>query len=157
MPELPEVASFRRYFEKVAIGRQIAFAQVKNPKILRGISPADFEKQLLGNRFKSTRQHGKYLFAGLDAGKWLVMHFGMTGFLEYMEDSGREPAYSRLLIGFTDGGTLAYVNQRMLGWVGVCPSTEEIIDARKLGPSALDSRDSTLKFSEKGCPGKKAA
>ncbi len=140
MPELPEVASFRKYFEKMAIDRQIAFVRVNNSKILRGVSPADFERQLFGSRFKSTRQHGKYLFAELDTGKWLVMHFGMTGFLEYMEDGGLEPAYSRLLIGFTEGGALAYVNQRMLGWIGIAGSVEEIIDARKLGPSALDAQ-----------------
>jgi formamidopyrimidine-DNA glycosylase len=140
MPELPEVASFRKYFEKTAMDRQIAFARVKNAKILRGVSPAGLEEQLSGSRFKSTRQHGKYLFAALDTGKWLVMHFGMTGFLEYLEDSNREPAYSRLLIGFTEGGALAYVNQRMLGWVGIAKHTEEVIEAKKLGPSALDSR-----------------
>jgi formamidopyrimidine-DNA glycosylase len=139
MPELPEVASFRKYFERTALDRQIAFALVKNPRILRGISQADFERQLSGSRFRSASQHGKYLFGGLATGKWLVMHFGMTGFLEYIENGCREPAYSRLLIGFRNGGTLAYVNPRMLGWVGICGSIEEIIDAKKLGPSALDS------------------
>ncbi len=140
MPELPDVASFRKYFENMALDRRIAFVRVKNPKILRGVSPADLERQLSGSKFKFTRQHGKYLFAGLDSGKWLVMHFGMTGFLEYIEDSEREPAYSRLVIGFMEDGALAYVNQRMLGWVGIGGSMEEIIDAKKLGPSALDSR-----------------
>ena len=140
MPELPEVASFGRYFEKTALNRQIAFVRVNNSKILRGVSPAELERQLSGSRFKSARQHGKYLFAGLDTGKWLVMHFGMTGFLEYLEDGDRESAYTRLLIGFTENGALAYVNQRMLGWVGIARNTEEIIDAKKLGPSALDSR-----------------
>jgi formamidopyrimidine-DNA glycosylase len=157
MPELPDVASFRKYFEKVALDREIAFAQVRNPKILRGVSPADLERLLPGSRFISTHQHGKYLFTGLDTGKWLVMHFGMTGFLEYIEESDLEPAYSRLLIGFTEGGILAYVNRRMLGWIGIGRSIDEIIDARKLGPSALDARLNFEDFSKRLSGKKKTA
>jgi formamidopyrimidine-DNA glycosylase len=156
MPELPEVASFRKYFEKTALDKQIAFAQVKNPRILRGVSAADLEGQLSGNRFKSTRQHGKYLFAELHAGNWLVMHFGMTGFLEYIENNAAEPAYTRFLIGFAQGGALAYVNPRMLGWIGVCRRPEEVIKARRLGPSALASRLGFEAFRER-MSGKKSS
>ncbi len=138
MPELPEVATFRSYFERTALGRKIAFARVMEPRIVRGVPPAAIEKELAGSVFVSSRQHGKYLFAELDGGRWLVMHFGMSGFLDYSGGQDREGAYTRLLIGFEGGGALAYVNQRMLGWVGLAAEPEQIIRGKNLGPSALD-------------------
>ncbi len=138
MPEMPDVAAFRKYFETYALKRKIASAGVRNPKIVRGLTAKELEKELAGDRFLSSRQHGKYLFAELDSGRWLLMHFGMTGFLDAFDSPGSEPEYTRLSIAFEDGGFLAYVNARMLGWIGITGDPEEFIKSRDLGPSALD-------------------
>jgi len=140
MPELPEVASFEKYFEKYAIGRKIASAQVKDSRIIRGLPAGRFEGELSGRRFVSTRLHGKYLFAATDGERWLVMHFGMTGYLQYFEKPEDNPKYDRVLIGFQQGGYLSYVNPRMLGWIGLIESPDELIRQKGLGPSAQDSR-----------------
>lgn len=137
MPELPDVAHFRKYFREHAVGRKIACVRSANPKIVRGVSRQELES-LAGAEFISTRQHGKYLFCRLDRGVWLVMHFGMTGYLHYFEEPEQEPAYSRVLFGFEGGGMLAYVNQRMLGWIGLVEKPESVIEGRGLGPSVLD-------------------
>lgn len=137
MPELPEVARFRTYFEEHSLRRRIAFVRVNDPRIIREASPQEFAA-LKGAVFTSTRQHGKYLFALLDRGKWVVMHFGMTGCLMHFDSGEGEPAYCRVLFGFEADGTLAYVNRRMLGWVGLADSPEALIEGRRLGPSALD-------------------
>ena len=140
MPELPEVACFRKYFEKTSLNRKMASACLKDTRIVRGISPGEFEEVLAGRTFVSSRQHGKYLFAGMDCGKWLVLHFGMTGFLRYFENPEDDPSYNRFVIAFADGGFLAYVNQRMLGWIGLARAPDDVIEQKGLGPSALDGR-----------------
>jgi formamidopyrimidine-DNA glycosylase len=140
MPELPEVASFRKYFERTSLKKKIAFVQVKDPRIVREISSAELEKELTGQTFLSSRQHGKYMFAETDSGKWLVLHFGMTGFLHYFENREEDPAYDRFVIGFKNNGFLAYVNQRMLGWIGLTRDPEEIVKQKGLGPAVLDNR-----------------
>jgi formamidopyrimidine-DNA glycosylase len=145
MPELPEVASFRKYFEKTSLRKKIAFVRVKDSRIIREISPEELEKELTGHTFLSSRQHGKYMFAEMDNGKWLVLHFGMTGFLHYFENPEDDPVYDRLLIGFKNSGFLAYVNQRMLGWIGLTRDPGELIQQKGLGPPVLDNRfDFTL-------------
>ncbi|MEM5785794.1 MAG: DNA-formamidopyrimidine glycosylase family protein [Syntrophobacteraceae bacterium] len=138
MPELPDVAAFRKYFDKHALKKQVSLVRVRNPKIIRENSPEELEEGLAGHEFVSTTQYGKYLFARLDGSKWFVMHFGMTGYLERFEKENEEPAYTRLLIGFKDGSFLAYVNRRMLGWIGLIPDPDELIKRKGLGPSALD-------------------
>jgi formamidopyrimidine-DNA glycosylase len=140
MPELPDVASFRKYFERTSLKKKIVFVRVKNPRIVREISSAELEKELTGRTFLSSRQHGKYMFAETDSGKWLVLHFGMTGFLHYFENPEDEPAYDRFLIGFDNSGLLAYVNQRMLGWIGLTQDPDQLVQKKGLGPAALDSR-----------------
>jgi formamidopyrimidine-DNA glycosylase len=138
MPELPEVACFRKHFERTSLNRKIASAHLKDRRIVRGTSPETLENDLIGQTFVSALQHGKYLFAGTDGGKWLVLHFGMTGFLQYFENPEDDPPYDRFVIGFTDGGFLAYINQRMLGWIGLAWEPAEVIRQKGLGPAALD-------------------
>jgi len=140
MPELPEVATFRKYLENHAIGRQIASVEVKDSRIVHGLPASELEKKLAGRKLISTRQHGKYLFAETDGAGWLIMHFGMTGYFKYFENSEDDPQYDRLLIRFSGGGFLSYVNQRMLGWVGLTGDPDELIAYRGLGRSAEDRR-----------------
>jgi len=138
MPELPEVATFGKYLEKYAIGRKIASARVNDARIVRGLPAAELERGLAGRKFISTRQHGKYLFAETDGAGWLVMHFGMSGYLQYFENSGDDPKYGRVIIRFEGSGFLAYVNPRMLGWVGWTANPQELIAHKGLGQSAMD-------------------
>ncbi len=138
MPELPEVAFFKKYFEKNALKRKIVSVEIRNPKILRGISPEGLKKELAGRAFSAARQHGKYLFAKIEDAGWLIMHFGMTGSLKYSESKADESKYARMIIGFDEGGFLAYVNQRMIGWVGFTADPGEFISQKGIGPSALD-------------------
>jgi formamidopyrimidine-DNA glycosylase len=138
MPEMPEVAGYTKYFEKCALGRKIASARVRDARIVRGLAAGELEKELTGRTFVATRQHGKYLFAQTDGGKWLIEHFGMNGRLWYFEDHGEAPKFDRFLISFESGGALSYVNPRMLGWIGLTEDPGGLIEGKGLGPSALD-------------------
>ena len=81
MPELPEVEIYRRYFEGSSLGKKIKDVEVKDQRILK-IEKRKFIKILQDNIFRSVIRHGKYLFIECDS-IYLVMHFGMTGDLEY--------------------------------------------------------------------------
>jgi formamidopyrimidine-DNA glycosylase len=146
VPELPEVATFRKHFEKHAIGQKIASVQLKDSRITRWLQTGELERELAGREFISTRQHGKYLFAETGGGKWLVMHFGMTGYLQYFEKPEEDPKYDRMLIRFERRGFLSYVNQRMLGWIGLTANPDDLIEQKGLGLSALDPRLDYVEF-----------
>jgi len=79
MPELPDVEHFRRLFERHALHRVISGYDLEAPRLLSGIDEATLRENLVGHRFETTHRHGKYLFAQLDHGPWLTLHFGMTG------------------------------------------------------------------------------
>lgn len=64
-------------------------------------------------------RHGKYLMLQVGEAGWLVLHFGMTGFVEYFReaDDRRVRQFPHLLLDFRDGYHLAYANPRKLGMI----------------------------------------
>jgi formamidopyrimidine-DNA glycosylase len=135
MPELPDVESFRRYLDRTSLRREVGRVRVLDPGSLREVSRQRLSRALKGRRFVETRRHGKHLFAALRDSDWLVMHFGMTGRLEYGE--GSPPAHTRVVYEFTDRSWLAFVDTRRLGFVSLAGDVDDYVRAEGLGPDAL--------------------
>ena len=103
MPELPDVEVFKQYLDATSLHQSIAEVKILAPEMLKGMSVKELKQALEGDAFESSRRHGKYLFVKLDKGAFLVLHFGMTGFLTYFKNMDKEPAHQRLLIAFSNG------------------------------------------------------
>jgi len=126
MPELPDVAGFRRYLEQTALRQRIARVELHDAdRVLKQISAAAMRERLAGCQLTGTRRHGKFLFASTDNSQWLVMHFGMSGELQYDHENASLPSHARLVLRFEGGGWLAYQNQRKLGQLTL---TEHVLD-----------------------------
>lgn len=138
MPELPDVEVFKRYLEATALHKTITAVQIRDAGILKGISPLKLSRTLTQRQLKATRRHGKHLLVKLDQGPWLTLHFGMTGYLKYFKDMVQDPEHDRLRLSFDNGFHLAYVCQRKLGAVGLADEVESFIEAKHLGPDALN-------------------
>lgn len=122
-----------------SLHREIEQVSVKAPEMLENMSSRYLQRQLKGKQFISTYRHGKYLFTGLDSGLWLVLHFGMTGFLKYFKRQTESPEHIRLLIQFTNGYSLAYDCQRKLGVIGLTDNLEKYMEHKKLGSDPYES------------------
>lgn len=138
MPELPDVELFKRYLDRTALRRDIRNVTVHDARILGDLPVEAFTRRLSGNRFEASRRHGKHLLVRLRRDGWLTLHFGMTGGLRAFDDPADDPPYDRVRFDFADGGHLAYVNRRMLGWVGLADDAAAFVAAEDLGPDALD-------------------
>ena len=140
MPELPDVAGFQQYFDATALHQPISHVELHDAeRLLKGITASKFRRQLQGHAFVGTRRHGKYLFANMDGGGWLVMHFGMTGGLNYHRRAGDRPPYARVVAQFEGGPELSYQDRRKLGRLTIAPDADAFIEAESLGPDALDA------------------
>ncbi|MBS1271472.1 MAG: Formamidopyrimidine-DNA glycosylase [Candidatus Marinimicrobia bacterium] len=137
MPELPDVEVFRRYFDSTALHQEITAVEVRETRLLDGIDTRQLNHLLRDKEFTGTERHGKYLFAQVASHGWLVLHFGMTGFLKYYKQSEEEPPYPRLLFEFSNGYRLAYDNMRMLGKVAYIDTIDDYVAKQDLGPDAL--------------------
>lgn len=138
MPELPDVAVFKRYFDATALHQKIDDVDVRDAQLLANVSRPELTARLKGHAFASTSRHGKYLFAALDDDDVFVLHFGMTGHLHYYKDPDEEPQYTQCLCTFDNGYHLAYVNMRKLGELRLIQDVAAFIQAKQLGPDVLD-------------------
>jgi formamidopyrimidine-DNA glycosylase len=133
MPELPDVEIFRQYFQSTSLHQPVAEVNVSEPGMLQSLTPAVLGRYLHGKTFISAVRHGKYLLSQVQGEGWLVLHFGMTGFLHYgknRDDSG----HVRLTIHFNNGYRLDFDCQRKLGRIAWADSVEKFIEENDLGP-----------------------
>jgi formamidopyrimidine-DNA glycosylase len=128
MPELPDVEGFRRV-ALGAVGERIERVDVIDRALLRGGEAQTLE----GGHLGEPRRHGKWLIVPVD-GADLVMHFGMTGLLEWARrGSGRHP-HDRLAFVCRDR-ELRYRNMRKFGGVWIATQGHESVTGQ-LGPDA---------------------
>jgi formamidopyrimidine-DNA glycosylase len=135
VPELPEVETIRKDITPVITGRCLSVVSGSRPTI----DPEDphLGKDVRGKCVSGTSRHGKYLFAGLDSGSGLVIHFGMTGDLRHLGPRSPDPPYCRAHIVFLDGSRLVFTDPRRFGRIVSSSGLEDFITAKGLGPDAL--------------------
>lgn len=136
MPELPEIALFKKYVDATSLHKKITGLSVPDASLLQ--SPKkDFEKALVGKDFEESARIGKYLFLSSSGKVVLVIHFGMTGELVYYKNQD-PPKYSKLIFHFDNGYQLAYTCRRKLGKIFLAESISEFAEKHELGKDALD-------------------
>ncbi len=137
MPELPEVETYRRFIDELAVGQTIAAVQVNDAHVL-ALPAAELRAGLVGRRIVATHRLGKNCFLELDHGPVLVLHFGMTGDVGAYRDEVDAPRFTRVAFRLADSGLwLAFVDPRKFGRIRVAASVAAHQQAKKLGPDAL--------------------
>ena len=135
MPELPEVETFKRYLDDTSLKQEVKDIKVIDTRILN-VDFSVLRNSLIGKKFESSIRHGKYLLVSLNP-KYLLLHFGMTGDLEYYSKQDNEPKFSKVIFFFKNDYNLAYISTRMFGRVSIVNSIEDFIKLKKLGPDAF--------------------
>ncbi|KKL78513.1 hypothetical protein LCGC14_2024110 [marine sediment metagenome] len=135
MPELPEVETFKRYLDKSSLRQLIKDVKVNDERILN-VDYSYLRKSVVNKQFVSSTRHGKYLFVWLNP-KFLVMHFGMTGDLQYYNVKFAEPKFSKVIFYFKNNYNLSYKSTRMFGKIEIVDSIEVFIKMKHLGPDAF--------------------
>ncbi len=127
MPELPEVETLRSDLMKEVVGRKVKAVSVANGRSCRRHESAKhFRSMLEGRTIKGVSRLGKYLLMTLDDGNTLVVHLGMSGQLLRVKSAKEpKPKHTHIVITFTQGGELRYVDPRTFGemFVSVRPPT----------------------------------
>ena len=137
MPELPEVETYRRFIEEVAVGQTITGLEVRDAHVL-AVPEAELRAGTVGRRITGTGRLGKNCFVVLDNGRLLVLHFGMTGDIGAYRDAPDAPRFTRVAWQLADSGlSLAFIDPRKFGRICLADSAEAYQKAKKLGPDAL--------------------
>ena len=139
MPELPEVAYQKKYVDATALHKEVVKIDFGAKKLFQ--SPQkEFEDALLKEKISETRQVGKYLFLKMTSEKQLVLHFGMSGRMEYYQHD-EVPKHSQLTLIFKDGSRLSFVCPRKFGKIYLAEGVEDFREEKSLGKDALEVKE----------------
>ncbi|MDQ4149191.1 MAG: bifunctional DNA-formamidopyrimidine glycosylase/DNA-(apurinic or apyrimidinic site) lyase [Actinomycetota bacterium] len=155
MPELPEVEVIRRDLEKEILGRTIrSVAVASTPNALRVIRrnprPSKFVEALVARTIVRIDRQGKYLVFRLDNGSSLIAHLGMSGQLILAPCLLPMPKHTHIVLEFTSGGELRYVDPRTFGEMFVATAGDGggIRELQRLGFDALQEPFPRRDFSD---------
>jgi formamidopyrimidine-DNA glycosylase len=141
MPELPDVEGFRRVLAAHAVGRPVRRVDVLDGGVLRGVAARRLSETVRGRRFGEPRRLGKWLVIPVGPGA-MLLHFGMTGSLEWAEPGQDLHRHDRVVFAFSTG-ELRYRDMRKLQGLRLLESREEVHRVlADVGPDAAEvSRD----------------
>ena len=138
MPELPDVEGFLKPARR-AQGRTVSGVRAPDRAYVRNRTPETVGRALRGARLGAPRRHGKWLLLSAGERAELLLHFGMTGSLEWLADAGGEDlhAHDRLVLALDGGAELRMRDQRRFGGVWLARSERERDEITgPLGPDA---------------------
>jgi formamidopyrimidine-DNA glycosylase len=152
MPELPEVEVVRRDLEREVVGRKIKSTEVNGMRTIRRYRQRkQFTAALDGRKIIGVDRRGKYLLLRLDGGGVLIVHLGMSGQL-LRAKTAREPVpkHTHVVITFTQGGQLRFVDPRTFGEMFVTEMDEldAVDELSHLGIDPLETAMSWEYFGE---------
>lgn len=109
MPELPDVETYKKYLNRNALHQKIRNVEVQDKSILK-TSANILEDNLHLQEFKASERIGKNLLVKSGNGYWLILHFGMTGYLKYYKEDKEVPKYSKIIFKFDNEHCLSFIN-----------------------------------------------
>jgi len=135
MPELPEVETIARSLKPELVGKTILSADLRWARTLATPSPAQFKKQIAGQKILDISRRAKYIVIRLETYSFLV-HLRMSGDLRVREGKIKPEKHDRLLLHLSDGKYLAFNDTRKFGRVWLMDQPEKVLG--KLGPEPLE-------------------
>jgi formamidopyrimidine-DNA glycosylase len=151
MPELPEVETLRRDLEKEIVGKKIKSVDVTGKRSTRRHKTSDdFVKRVEGTKVTEIRRRGKYLLLVLDSGDVMVVHLGMSGQLVRAKGKEEVDKHTHVVVTFTQGGQLRYVDPRTFGELFVTTPENLQSDVPELAHLGIDPFEDAVSWVEFG-------
>jgi formamidopyrimidine-DNA glycosylase len=140
VPELPEVETVRRRLEPALVGRRFVDVEIRDPRLVRPLEPAEVAAELSGERVAALDRRGKYLIVRFESGRSLLIHLRMTGsFRHAPRDSLDGDPHTRAVVRLEDGSDVVYRDVRRFGtWLLLEPPELDPYLAERLGAEPLE-------------------
>ena len=107
----------RRDLEREVVGKKIKSVEVTGTRsVRRHRNRKEFIDVLGGRKIVAVQRRGKYLVMKLDGADALVVHLGMSGqLLRAKTAREKAPKHTHVVITFTQGGQLRFIDPRTFG------------------------------------------
>lgn len=151
MPELPEVEVVRRDLERELIGKRVKAVEVDGMRsVRRHHNRKQFISRLEGKKFTGVERRGKYILCRIEGDDVLVVHLGMSGQLLRAKSSREtKPKHTHVVITFTQGGQLRFIDPRTFGEMFVT-QTDALSKVSELNHLGMDPLEHTISWEQFG-------
>src|SRR4051812_37220673 len=146
MPELPEVETIRRGLDREVVGKRVKTVQVSGTRTVRRQTKKQFITRLEGAKITGVDRRGKYLVLKLDTGELLVIHLRMSGQLLRAQAREKAPKHTHVVITFTQGGLLRFVDPRTFGEMFVTKYDELDEQVEELAHLGIDPLETAMSW-----------
>jgi formamidopyrimidine-DNA glycosylase len=148
MPELPEVEVIRRDLDREVVGKKIKTVEVTGLRsIRRHRNKKEFISLLEGRKVTAVQRRGKYLVLRLDGPEAIVVHLGMSGqLLRAKSARDKAPKHTHVVITFTQGGLLRFVDPRTFGEMFVTKYDDLDEKVEELAHLGLDPLETAMSW-----------
>lgn len=139
MPELPEVETIKREFDRKLIGKSIESVVIKTYAML-DIPPAQFIERVRGAEFTHVSRRAKYLIVNLSNGYSLLIHLKLSGQLLYVSPTRPIDGSTHIIFNLDDGMQLRLRDINAFASIRPVKTSEvpAFFAKQKLGPEPLN-------------------
>jgi formamidopyrimidine-DNA glycosylase len=145
------VETIRRGLDREVVGKRVKTVQVTGTRTIRRQTKKVFISKLEGAKINGVERRGKYLLLKLDTGDILVIHLRMSGQLLRAQAKDAVLKHTHMVMTFTQGGQLRFVDPRTFGELFVTTPdelTSDVTELADLGMDPVDEPQSWVKFRE---------
>jgi formamidopyrimidine-DNA glycosylase len=135
VPELPEVETIKNELLPYVKDRTITDVNLIWEGVVRGITPDEFRRRLIGQKIISLGRRGKYLIFNLSGGEKMVSHLKLTGALLVKQADCEPERFVRAIICLDNGMNLQLRDPRKFARLWL--TSDPAIVTGKLGPEPL--------------------
>ncbi len=139
MPELPEVQTVVDDLLNAGIlNVPIIRTEVRWPKSIAGIAPADFCRRLTGNHITAISRRGKYILFSLSSADTLLVHLRMSGRFRWLPVDAPDSKHEHVILTFRHRHQLRFHDTRKFGRWQLTDNPMAILS--RLGPEPMDPK-----------------
>ncbi|MGE4563963.1 MAG: bifunctional DNA-formamidopyrimidine glycosylase/DNA-(apurinic or apyrimidinic site) lyase [Victivallaceae bacterium] len=135
MPELPEVETVKNALIPHLSGRMVTRVEIFTPKLREPLAPLA-AANLEGRRITGVGRRGRYLIIGLDDGRKVLIHLGMTGVIRIERAEIPRRKHEHVFFHLDNGDVFRFECTRRFSVVKVIGESSPELDA--LGPEPLE-------------------
>lgn len=136
MPELPEVQTIVDDLRMAGLpGSTITATSVYWPRSIDGLSPKDFNRQLVDRQIVAIRRRGKYIVFQLSDERHLLVHLRMSGRLTLENPESERTAHQHVILSLGSHRQLRFHDPRKFGRFYLVQHPSERLG--RLGPEPL--------------------
>ena len=139
MLDVPEIETIRRGLEKEAVGKRVKSVDLTGTKVIhRNSTKKGFQARIVGAKIRSLDRRGRHLVASLDTGELLVIDVGDEAQLLRATPKDPTQKHTHVVVHFTQGGQLRYVDPKTNGEIFVVAADELLDELPILGDLGVD-------------------